>query len=248
MLGRGAGIASEPYQAYMGPLTAGPSDLQTKAFEGIGSINIPTSDMGAFTPQSFTGGIATQYMNPFLEAALAPQLAEARRQSEISALADASRLTKAGAFGGGRQAIIDAERDRNLQQNLAAITGKGYTDAFDRAMGQFNVEQDRARGVQEDINKFGLAALARQANLGAVQRDIDAEGITADRLQFEEERDFPYKQVQYMQSLLQGLPLATKSYTYAQPSPLSTFAAGAGNLASLTDAFTDYYKKTFGEV
>ena len=41
MLGRGAGIASEPYQAYMGPLTAGPSDLQTKAFEGIGSINIP---------------------------------------------------------------------------------------------------------------------------------------------------------------------------------------------------------------
>ena len=50
MLGRGAGIASEPYQAYMGPLTAGPSDLQTKAFEGIGSINIPTSNMGAFTP------------------------------------------------------------------------------------------------------------------------------------------------------------------------------------------------------
>ena len=248
MLGRGAGIASEPYQAYMGPLTAGPSDLQTKAFEGIGSINIPTSDMGAFTPQSFTGGIATQYMNPFLEAALAPQLAEARRQSEISALADASRLTKAGAFGGGRQAIIDAERDRNLQQNLAAITGKGYTDAFDRAMGQFNVEQDRARGVQEDINKFGLAALARQANLGAVQRDIESEGITADRLQFEEERDFPYKQVQYMQSLLQGLPLATKSYTYAQPSPLSTFTAGAGNLAALTDAFTDYYRKTFGEV
>ena len=140
------------------------------------------------------------------------------------------------------------QADRNLQQNLAAITGKGYTDAFDRAMGQFNVEQDRGRGVQEDINKFGLAALARQANLGAVQRDIDAEGITADRLQFEEERDFPYKQVQYMQSLLQELPLATKSYTYQQPSPISTFASGAGNLASLTDAFTDYYRKTFGEV
>ena len=246
MLGRGAGIASEPYQAYMGPLTAGPSDLQTKAFEGIGSINIPTDEMGAFTPQTFTGGIATQYMNPFLEAALAPQIEEARRQSNISALADRSKLTQAGAFGGSRQAIIDAERDRNLQQNLAAITGKGYSDAFSQAMKQFNIEQDRERGVQEDINKFGLAALARQADLGAEQRGIESEGITADRLQFEEERDFPYKQVQYMQSLLQGLPLATKSYTYAQPSPLSTFTAGAGNLAALTDAFIDYYQKTFG--
>ena len=139
MLGRGAGIASEPYQAYMGPLTAGPSDLQTKAFEGIGSINIPTDEMGSFTPQTFTGGIATQYMNPFLEAALAPQIEEARRQSNISALADRSKLTQAGAFGGSRQAIIDAERDRNLQQNLAAITGKGYSDAFSQAMKQFNI-------------------------------------------------------------------------------------------------------------
>ena len=86
MLGRGAGLASMPYQAYTGPLTAGPSELQTKAFEGIGSLNIPTSSMGAFTPQTFTGGIATQYMNPFLDAALAPQLAEARRQSDISLL------------------------------------------------------------------------------------------------------------------------------------------------------------------
>ena len=87
-------------------------------------------------------------MNPYLTAALAPQLAEARRQSNISALADRAKLTKAGAFGGSRQAIMDAERDRNLQQNLAAITGKGYADAYDRAVGQFNVEQDRLRGVR----------------------------------------------------------------------------------------------------
>ena len=52
---------------------------------------------------------------------------------------------------------MDAERDRNLQQNLAAITGKGYADAYNRAVGQFNIEQDRLRGVQEDINKYGSA-------------------------------------------------------------------------------------------
>ena len=233
MLGRGQGLASMPFEAYEGPLTAGPSDLQTQAFQGLGSINVPTGEMGAFTPQTFTGGIATQYMNPFLEAALAPQLREARRQSDISALADRSRLTKAGAFGGGRQAIMDAERDRNLQTRLGDITSKGYSDAYTQAMRQFNVEQDRARGVQEDINKFGLAALDAQLDTGATQRNIETEGITADKLQFEEERDRPLKMVQYMQSLLQNLPLETQSYTYQQPTALAGTASNVGGVMAL---------------
>ena len=140
---------------------------------------------------------------------------------------------------------MDAERDRNLQQNLAAITGKGYTDAFDRAMGQFNVEQDRARGVQEDINRYGLSALGKIANLGGVQRDIESQGITADRLQFEEERDFPYKQVQYMSSLLQQLPLSTQSYTYKEPSPIDRIISGGVNALELADTFTNFYKELF---
>ena len=233
MLGRGQGLASMPFEAYEGPLTAGPSDLQTQAFQGLGNINVPTSGMGAFTPQTFTGGIATQYMNPFLEAALAPQLAEARRQSDISALADRSRLTKAGAFGGGRQAIMDAERDRNLQTQLGNLTSKGYSDAYTQAMRQFNTEQDRARGVQEDVNKFGLAALDAQLDTGATQRNIETEGITADKLQFEEEKMFPYKQVQYMQSLLQNLPLETQSYTYQQPTALGGTASNVGGVMAL---------------
>jgi hypothetical protein len=54
-------------------------------------------------------------------------------------------------------------------------------------------------------------------------------------MQFEEERDFPYKQVQYMQSLLQGLPIAAQSYSYAQPSALSEVLSGAGGLSELYD-------------
>ena len=233
MLGRGQGLASEPYQAYTGPLTAGASDLQTQAFGGIASLNIPTEQMGAFDTQSFTADQAAQFMNPYLTAALAPQLREARRQSDISALADRSRLTKAGAFGGGRQAIIDAERDRNLQTRLGDITAKGYSDAYDKAMQQFNVEQNRGLSAAEQASKFGLAAIQKQADLGRTQRDIETEGITADRLQFEQERDFPYKQVQYMQSLLQGLPIATQSYTYTQPTALETLRQDTGDVMAL---------------
>ena len=234
MLGKGAGLASEPYQAYTGPLTAGPSELQTQAFGGIASLNIPTEQMGAFNTQSFTADQAAKFMNPYLSAALQPQIDEARRQSDISALADRSRLTQAG----GRQAIMAAERDRNLLQNLAAITGKGYSDAYDKAMQQFNVEQNRGLSAAEQASKFGLAALQKQADLGRVQRDIESEGITADMLQFEQERDYPYKQVQYMQSLLQGLPIATQSYTYTQPTALETLRQDTGDvMALLTSIF-----------
>ena len=240
MLGKGQALAEQPWQAYTGPLTAGPSAGQAAAFQGIGSLNVPTDKMGAFTPTSFTDtGIAQQYMNPFIQTALDPQIAEARRQAEIQRVANAGRLTQAGAYGGSRQAVMEAEADRNLLQNLAGITGQGYQTAYDKAAAQYNVEQERERATQDAINKYGLSSLAAQANLGAKERDIEQQGIAADYKQFREERDFPYKQVQYMQSLLQGLPLATQSYTYAEPSRVSQIAALGGGASAL-------YENIFG--
>ena len=40
MLGRGQALAGMPYQAYQGPLTAGQSDLQSKAFSGLAGLTI----------------------------------------------------------------------------------------------------------------------------------------------------------------------------------------------------------------
>ena len=238
MLGRGQALGQQGYQGYMGPLTAGESAPQQAAFQGIANLAVPTSQMGAFTPTSFTqAGTAQQYMNPYLTAALQPQIDEARRQSDIQRVADAGRLTQAGAYGGSRQAIMDSENRRNLLQNLAGITGAGYSTAFDKAQQQFNTEQGREQAAQTAANTYGLAALTKQADLGAAQRAIESEGIAADYGQFKEERDFPYKQVQYMQSLLQGLPLATQSYSYAEPSTLSKVASAGGGIMDLYNMF-----------
>lgn len=239
MLGRGWALADQPYEAYTGPLTAGQSELQTQAFEGLAGLAIPTDQMGAFVPQQFSAEAAQQYMNPYLQAALDPQIAEARRQAEIQRVQDAGRLTRAGAYGGSRQAIMESEANRNLLQNLAAITGEGYRTAYDKAMGQFNTQQDREMAAQEAANVYGLSALQRIADMGAEQRAIEAEGIAADKKQFEEERDFPYKQVQYMQSLLQDLPIAAQNYSYMQPSQLSTVLSTAGGLDKLYQMLFD---------
>jgi hypothetical protein len=233
MLGRGQALADQPYQTYMGPLTAGQSELQTQAFQGLAGLAIPTDQMGAFVPQQFTAQSAQQLMNPYLQAALDPQIAEARRQAEIQRVQDAGRLTRAGAFGGSRQAIMESEGNRNLLQNLAGITGTGYASAYDRAMGQFNTQQDREMAAQEAANRYGLSALQQIAGMGAEQRAIESEGIAADRAQFQEERDYPFKQVQYMQSLLQGLPIAAQSYSYMQPSQLSTVLSTSGGIDRL---------------
>jgi hypothetical protein len=233
MLGKGQALSETPYQAYMGPLTAGASSLQNQAFQGIAGLTMP-STMGGYTPQSFTTpGTAQQYMNPYLQASLDPQLAEIRRQSDINRLGYTGKLTQAGAYGGGRQAIMDSENNRNLATQLASTTGQGYNTAFDKAQNQFNTEQGFGLTAQNANNAYGLQALGKQADLGATQRGIESEGIAADMAQFNQERDFPYKQVQYQQSLLQGMPLATQSYSYQQPSTVANIAGTAGGLTSI---------------
>jgi hypothetical protein len=235
MLGRGQALAGQDYQAFQGPLTAGASPVQETAFQGIAGLTIPTEQMKAFTPQQFTAEDASRLMNPYLEAALNPQIDEARRQAQIQNLQNRTALTRAGAFGGGRGALMESEGQRNLATNLANITGQGYKTAYDQAMSQFNREQDLGLTATKSAQDYGLAALQRQADLGAQQRAIEQQGVEADIAQFREERDYPYKQVQYMQSLLQGLPLAAQTYSYSQPSALSNILSQSGGIMDLYD-------------
>jgi hypothetical protein len=118
-------------------------------------------------------------MNPYLKESLDPQLAEARRQSEISRMTNAGRLVGSGAFGGGRQAIMEAEGDRNLGQNLAAITGKGYDTAYTNAMSQFNADGSRklqADQATEQSKQFGhTSSMTDRSN--AANFGLQAAGI-----------------------------------------------------------------------
>ena len=178
MLGRGQALAGAPYVGYQGPLTAGESALQTDAYAGLGALTAPTAQMGGYAPTSFTEtGVAQAYMSPYLQMSLEPQIAEAQRQAEIARTKQASRLSKAGAYGGGRQAIMDSELIRNTLRNIADITGTGYQQAFEQAQSQFNKEEAARKQAQEMMNQFGFDVFAAQRQAGAEQRAIEAEGI-----------------------------------------------------------------------
>jgi len=128
------GFGSAAGQGYAPGFTAGSADMS-----GMGMNRFQNN----YNPQAFTGQAAQQYMNPYLQAALNPQIAEVRRQEAITQSQDAGRAAQAGAFGGSRSFIMDAERARNTGQQIADITGQGYARAFDTAQGQFNTEQQR---------------------------------------------------------------------------------------------------------
>ena len=244
MLGKGQALANRPYDAYTGPLTAGTSALQNQAFQGLAGLTVPTAQMGAFTPTSFTSGnTAQQYMNPYLQASLEPQIAEAQRQAQIQQMGNATRLGKAGAYGGSRQAVINAESQRNLLRNLGDITATGYNTAYDKGQDQFNTEQDLLRGVQGDTNLYGLRAIDAQGNAGAVQREIDSQGVAADIAQWESERDDPYKKVQYQQSLLQSLPVQAQTRDYVEPSGLSEILGQIGAVGQAGESWSGFMAK-----
>ena len=267
MLGKAQAISEQPYAVYGGPQTAGESGLQSKVFQGLGNLNFPGqlgqsfSSTGAYQPPGMTPGIyntqpvgmgagappmggmgapmggqsngqtgvAAQYMNPYLDSVLQPQLAELRRQSEINLQPGLAKMTQSGGYGGGRQAIMESEANRNLLQEQNKAIGTGYASAYDKAMGQFNTEQSQAKTLADMM-----------AEAGGQQRGIEQQGISADYNEFLAQRDDPMKKTQYLQSMLQGLPISTVSSTPAQQSGLGSLVSSVGGMGSIMDSLKKF--------
>ena len=266
MLGKAQAISEQPYAVYGGPQTAGESGLQSKVFQGLGNLAFPGqlgqsfSSTGAYQPPGMTPGIyntqpigtgagapmggmgapmggqsggqtgvASQYMNPYLDAVLQPQLAELRRQSEINLQPGLAKMTQSGGYGGGRQAIMESEANRNLLQEQNKAIGTGYASAYDKAMGQFNTEQAQAKTLADMMSEAG-----------GQQRGIEQQGISADYNEFLAQRDDPMKKTQYLQSMLQGLPISTVSSTPAQMSGLGSLVSSVGGMGSIMDSLKKF--------
>ena len=132
------------------------------------------------------------------------------------------RYAQAGAYGGSRQGVAEGELMSGALQNLSQITGRGYEQAYDKAVDQFTKDRD-----------YGLGALKDMADMGAEERQIRQQGILADVAQFESERDDPFKKLQFQQSMLQGLPISTQSYNYSEPSAFNQAIGGGSSVVDL---------------
>ena len=119
--GRLAPMSAEQTEALEGYRQAGRSGIAGTGMSSArpyyeAGLSALGSSMGAFGPQQ-----VQQYMNPYQQAVVDVAKREAVRSAQPTFRNIGDRAESVGAFGGSRQAIAEAEANRNLQQQLGDI-------------------------------------------------------------------------------------------------------------------------------
>ncbi len=252
-----AGFSGLQRQAFQGA-----EQLQPSAATGLGMGLAGAAGMGAlgtrFNPYQTGqfGQQAGEYMSPFIQQALAPQLREATRASEMMRNQNQAQAVQQGAFGGSRQAIVEAERQRNLGTQLGDIQARGLQSAFDQARQQFNTEQQMReqsrqygaglgmQGLQTALQSAGQLgqlgaqqfgqqkeAIGLQGQLGAQQQAQEQALINARIQDFQAQQRYPYQQLEFMSNILRGTPMGTVQTMYQAPPSSISQLAGLGTAA-----------------
>jgi hypothetical protein len=265
-------VNQNPYQQYTQPRVAGFSPMQQQAMQNAQGMSVTPQTGEATAGATMAGlggmGVAGQanpygfqnqvggYMNPYLQMSLAPQLAEANRQYDIGATKQQSAATQAGAFGGSREAIMAAENERNRNTGLNQIVGQGYNTAFQNAQQQYNqnlqnqlagyglTNQAAANLGQLGQNQYGqqMGINQLQNQYGTAQQNLEQTGLNNAYQDFQNQQNYPYKQLGFMSDMIRGLPLgqqSTSAIYQGAPTALQTVGAlgmGAYGINQLTKA------------
>jgi len=272
-----------PYSTDMNNYVAGFSPMQQQSFQGAANLRTPgqfgqasqmagMAGLGSLQTAGQAGqagnnyyGMATNpyatqaFMNPYLQGALNPALEESRRQYGITGQQQQGNATRAGAFGGSREALMASENNRNMNSAMNQMIGTGYQNAYDAA--QKNIQYGAGLGLQgqqaalQGYNQLGQAAgalgqlgqqqfntqkdiIGMQNQYGAQQQAAEQQKINQAIQNYATAQQYPMMQLGNISNLLRGLPMqstTTQSYQ-AGPSGLNTLAglgtgiAGAAQL------------------
>jgi hypothetical protein len=250
----------QPYNTDPSAYVAGFSPLQQQAQQGVADLNMP-SQYGAATAGAMQGTgqalnagnqynmmatnpNATQaFMNPYLQSSLQPQLAEIQRQYDITGTQQQGQATAAGAFGGSRGAIMDAENQRNKNMAMNQAIGQGYNNAFQSAQ----QAQQYGAGLGLQGSQAGIAGanvlsgiggqqlnaqqniLNAQNTIGAAQTQREQDILNQGIQNYAMQQQYPQQQLAFMNAQIRGLPMqATTTQGYQAPPSSVSQVAGLG--------------------
>tara|TARA_Y100001937_G_scaffold84282_1_gene114050 strand:+ start:4681 stop:5712 length:1032 start_codon:yes stop_codon:yes gene_type:complete len=194
-------VTTAGYNPYIGPRIAGFTQDQLDAFQkiremqGYGADEIQAAtdrmkEVSEYRPdditaqqvgaQKFDSQAAQDYMNPYTEQVLDRVRQRAYRADDIARQGRDARAVQAGAFGGSRQAVAEAEAQRGLQDRLADQEAKALERAYTTGQQAFRTDADRAL-IADRANQaaqLGADKASAQAGLqGAQLRAKGAQGL-----------------------------------------------------------------------
>jgi hypothetical protein len=171
--GRIAGLS--PYQQQVGTELAGmttPGQFAAGTQYGMGAGDIygtlsglqaPTVGIGSITGQ----GVLGAYMSPYQQAVTDIQKQAAVTDAQKANLAQNLGAARQGTYGGARQLLATTEREKALAGQMGQIQATGLQNAYQQALGQFNVENQL--GLQAQQANQNAALQAAQQRLAAGQ-------------------------------------------------------------------------------
>ena len=140
---------------------------------GLGAIGTTYDPLRAQS-QQFGQEQAQQYMSPYMQSVVDIQQAAAQRQADIASTRRGAQAVQAGAFGGSRQAIMDAEAARALADQKNAIQAQGLQSAYGQAQQQFNADQ--AQRMQAQMANIGQQQFGANLGMQGLQTGLQAAG------------------------------------------------------------------------
>lgn len=178
--------------------------LSMQAAPDVSGPNLQNYQMGpaqTVSSQNFTDPtMASQYMNPYTQNVVDVQQREAQRAADIATTGRNAQAVGAGAFGGSRQAIMDAEAARNLATQKGDIQAQGLNAAYGQAQQAFQQDQARQLQAQQANQQAGLTV--GQQNLGA---NLQTQGLGAQYGQQAQLANQQNRQQANLQNLSAGL-------------------------------------------
>ena len=184
-----------------------------------------------------------QYMNPYMQNVVDVQKNQANRDYQQQLQSQQAQAVGQGAFGGNRQAIAQAEGERNLNTNLQSIQANGLNDAWKNAQQslQFGTNANlqganQANSAANTMGQLGQTQFQQQQDItkglqsaGAQQQALAQEGLNQQYQQFQDQQNYPYKQLAFQSDIIHGLPLSqSSSQQYAAPASITGQVAGLG--------------------
>lgn len=239
--------------ASFAPTVAAQDPLQQQAYQqaaGLGSFEPFLAQAGAEATEAgqFVGPQAYQeFMSPYQQEVIDTSLAALQRERDIARQQIGTQAAQLGAFGGGRQAVQEAEFDVGTAMGKAQLEAQLRAQALQQAQQQASqaFQQQQALSQQQQ----GLAQLApqlaqqqisglQQLGLGQQaqsQAILDAAAQAAREQAFEEQQRLGFVG-QQLTGLIGGYPAQQtfQTTTAPPPSPLSQIlgvgatAAGIG--------------------